>query len=241
MQYQQRTYRDHLATSGLVSFTVSVRETDLFISAARNLAKEAQAAVVQARSLVEEYGRQHPDFLSSFAPLPLDESAPRLIQNMLTAAAAAGVGPMAAVAGAIAEYTGLELLNYTDEVVVENGGDIFVKVSREITIGVFAGESPLSNRIGIKLPASENPLGICTSSGTVGPSFSFGTADSVTVIAKAAALADAAATAVANLIKEPSDIQKGIDFAENIKEITGILIIKDKQMGAWGDLQLVSL
>jgi hypothetical protein len=141
----------------------------------------------------------------------------------------------------VAEHTGREILKQCDEVIVENGGDIFLQVNREITISVFAGSSSLSNRIGIKISPHNSPSGVCTSSGTVGPSLSFGTADAVTIISLSASLADAAATAVGNLVKSSADIEKAIDAGKKIQDVAGILIIKDDQMGVWGNINLVSL
>jgi ApbE superfamily uncharacterized protein (UPF0280 family) len=241
MKHQKRTYREGLSTQGLTSFTVTVQETDLFISASQPLKQEAKKAAGKARLIVERYIKEHPDFLSSFTPLPFDEFAHPIIRNMLSASSTARVGPMAAVAGAIAEYTGMELLTYAEEAIVENGGDIFLKVNREVIIGIFAGESSLSKRIGIKIASSKNPLGVCTSSGTVGPSVSFGTADAVTVVSASAPLADAVATSIGNIINDTTDIQKGINFAQNIPKIDGIVIIKRDKMGAWGNIDLVSI
>jgi hypothetical protein len=148
---------------------------------------------------------------------------------------------MAAVAGAVAEYVGRHLLKQCEEVIVENGGDIFLQVKRDITISIFAGSSPLSNRIGIKIDAHKRPFGICTSSGTVGPSLSFGSADAVTIISPSASRADAAATAAGNLVKSASDIEKAIAAGKKIRDVSGIVIIKDDQMGVWGNINLVSL
>lgn len=241
MVYEPRTYRQYAKTEGLVSFTVTIKETDLFITASRHTEREAREAVLNARFAIEQYGQNNPLFLTSLAPLPLDQCAPAIIQDMLRAAAKAGVGPMAAVAGAVAEYTGKHLLSACCEVIVENGGDIFLQVHREVTIGIFAGNSPLSNRIGIKLSRRDKPTGVCTSSGTVGPSLSFGTADAVTVMSSSASLSDATATAVGNLVKQSADIGFAIDAGKKIPGIEAILIIKDDHLGAWGDLNLIQL
>jgi hypothetical protein len=241
MPYEKRTYREYSSTEGLVPFTVTVKETDLFISASKNLEKEAKDAALQARLIIENYIKENPDFQSSLTPLPFDQLAPEIIKEMLKASSASGVGPMASVAGAVAEYTGTELLKYSPEVIVENGGDIFIKINRAITVGIFAGQSPLSERIGIKVSPGKKPLAICTSSGRVGPSLSFGTADAVTIKSSSAALADAAATAIGNMIKQQSDIQKGIDKAKKIPGTDGVLIIKEDKMGVWGDMELVKL
>jgi hypothetical protein len=241
MAYEERTYRKHINPYGLNTFTIIVKETDLLISASCNLEQNAQNAVLDARFKIEEYITSHPYFLTSLSPVPYDSSAPDIIMKMLGASSAAGVGPMASVAGAVAEYVGRELLKHCDEVIVENGGDIFLNVNRDITVSIFAGKSSLSNRIGLKLSPAKMPIGICTSSGTVGPSLSFGTADAVTIISSSAIIADAAATAVGNLVKSSADIQKAIDAGKQIPQVEGILIIKDDQLGVWGNVNLVSL
>ncbi len=241
MPYEHRNYRDYSASEGLVSFTVAVKDTDLFISAERKLEKEALDAAVQARYILETYIQGRPEFQTSLVPIADDPFAPPLVQAMLQAAAACNVGPMAAVAGAVADFVGTELLKYSREVIVENGGDIFFKISRPITVGIFAGASPLSERIGIKIEPSNEPFGICTSSGTVGPSLSFGTADAATIRAKSAALADAAASAVGNAVKTADDIQKALDLGQSLGCIDGIIIIKNDKLGVWGNMELTGI
>lgn len=241
MPYDRRTYRTCSSTDGLVSFTIAVHETDLFITATTDLTEAAKTAVLQARLLLQQHIKKHPYFKTSLTPLPVDGFVPGIIREMLEAAAACSVGPMAAVAGAIAEYVGHELLKYSDEIIVENGGDIFLKTCRDLTIGVFAGKSPLSHKIGIRIPSRGKQVGICTSSGTVGPSLSFGTADAVTIKSGSAAYADAAATAIGNMVKTKSNIREAIDAAKELPFIDGVLIIKDDVLGVWGDIYLVSL
>jgi len=158
---------------------------------------------------------------------------------MADAARLCGVGPMAAVAGAIAEFVGRELLEFSPEIIVENGGDIFVKSLRQRTIGIYAGGSPLTGRLGLQIEPEDTPLGICTSSGTVGHSLSFGRADAAIVLADSATLADAAATAIGNRVSEPADIEKGIEFAQSIGQLKGVVIIKGDKLGVWGEVKLV--
>ena len=116
---------------------------------------------------------------------------------------------MASVAGAMAEAFQETSLESSTEVIVENGGDIYLATSRERVIGIYAGTSPLSIKLGIAISPEDSPLGICTSSGTVGPSLSFGKADAVCVLSKSAALADAAATAVGNVVRVRRRILNG--------------------------------
>ena len=145
---------------------------------------------------------------------------------------------MASVAGAIAEFVGSELLAFSPEIIVENGGDIFLKSLSKRLIGIYAGKSPLTGKIGLEINEEDTPLGICTSSGTVGHSLSYGKADAVIVLSKSATLADAAATAIANLIKQSSDIPSGIEFAKSIDGLKGVVIIEGNTMGLWGEVKI---
>jgi len=119
---------------------------------------------------------------------------------------------------------------------VENGGDIFIKSNKVRKVSIFAGRSPFSQRIILEIEAKENYIGICTSSGMVGPSLSFGKADAVTIISGSVLLADAAATAVGNIIKTQKDVERGLIYAQKIKGVKGVVIIKDDKMGLWGDI-----
>ncbi len=239
--YQPRTYRHWIKEGDLVSFNVTVKETDLYLRAQKSLKEEALKAVLKYRAALERYIERHRNFLTALEPLPVAEDAPQMVREMAEAAQRAGVGPMAAVAGAIAEGVGRELMKLSPEVIVENGGDIFLNILRGRTVGVYAGDSPFTGRIALQIEPEETPLGICTSSGTVGPSLSFGRADAVIVLSPSAALADAAATAIGNLVKEAGDLPKGIDFAQGIAGLTGVVIIKEDQMGVWGQVKLSPL
>ena len=236
--YEPRTYRHWVKGKDLVSFNVVVKETDLSVRASKNLKSKTLRLVLKYRGALERYIERHPLFLTSLEPLPGDEDAPLIVKSMLESAIKAGVGPMAAVAGAIAEFVGTELLAFSPEVIIENGGDIYLKSLKKRKVGIYAGKSPLSGKIILEIEAKETPLGICTSSGTVGHSLSFGKADAVVVLAKSATLADAAATAIGNLIKQPEDIPEGIEFARSIKGLKGLLIIKDDKVGLWGEIKL---
>jgi ApbE superfamily uncharacterized protein (UPF0280 family) len=239
--YQPRTYRHWIKNDVLVSFNVTVKETDLYIRAASNLEAEALEAVVKHRRPLETYIKQHPLFLHSLEPLSVEEDAPAVVAVMAQAAQIARVGPMAAVAGAIAEAVGKDLLAVSPEIIVENGGDIFMKISRTVLIGVYAGESPFTGKIALEINPEETPLGVCTSSGTVGHSLSFGTADAVIALSRFVALADAAATAIGNRVKNVDDIDATIEQAQTINGLDGVVIIKDDKMGVWGGVKLVSL
>lgn len=237
-EYQPRTYRHRIESKDLAAFTVTEKETDLYIRAASNLQRKARRLVLKYRKQLEQYIAQSPEFQTSLKPLPVPEHAPRIVTEMIEAGRKAGVGPMAAVAGAIAEFVGKELLDFSPEVIVENGGDIFLKINRKKVVGIYAGESPLSGKIGLEINPQETPLGICTSSGTVGHSLSFGKADAVVTVAPSAVLADAAATAICNLVKSPADINGAIETGRNINGLKGIIIIMGGDVGVWGNIKL---
>jgi ApbE superfamily uncharacterized protein (UPF0280 family) len=236
-EYQPRTYRHWIEGKDLVAFNVTEKETDLYIRAASNLAKKARRLVLKYRAQLERYLEMNPEFQTSLKPVNVPGNAPAIVKEMAAAGAKAGVGPMAAVAGAIAEYVGKELTAFSPEIIVENGGDIFLKILKKRVVGIYAGESPLTGKIGLEINPKDTPLGVCTSSGTVGHSLSFGQADAVVVLAASAALADAAATAIGNQVKQPGDINKALELARGIEGLKGAVIITGGDIGAWGEVK----
>lgn len=229
------------------SFSVSYLETDLWIgidtihaNAIIDIAKTAEQEIQELRNILDSYISRNPDFQKSLAPISVKEDAPKIVHKMATASRIANVGPMAAVAGTFSHYVGQLLKKQFDlnEVVVENGGDIYLDVQDEIVMSVFAGQSPLSEKVGILIPAEFGELGICTSAGTVGPSLSFGRADAVMIACRNTALADAYATSIANKIQTPDDIEPALEKLENEKEILSAIIICQDKMGLRGEFKL---
>jgi ApbE superfamily uncharacterized protein (UPF0280 family) len=239
--YEERTYRNLVKTDDLVKFEVIVKETDLLVRAERDLFRETRESVLKYRRQLETYIEMNPEFQSSLLPLKDDPYAPAIVQAMIRASQLAHVGPMAAVAGAMAEWVSKDLLKLSKEVIIENGGDIYLATSKERIIGIYAGHSPLSLKIGIVIRPEESPLGICTSSGTVGHSLSFGKADAVCILSKSATLADAAATAVGNLVQDKKGIKSGLERGKEIEGVSGTLIIVGEKMGVWGNIKLTEL
>jgi hypothetical protein len=239
--YEKRTYRNLVKTDDLVKFEVIVKETDLLVRAESDLSKETRESVLKYRHQLETYIAVNPGFQQSLVPLADDPYAPEIVKEMIQTSQRAGVGPMATVAGAMADMVSKDLLKLSGEVIVENGGDIYLASSQERTIGIYAGDSPLSLKIGIVISPDETPLGVCTSSGTVGPSLSFGKANAVCILSKSAALADAAATAVGNVVKEKKDISLGLGRGREIEGVMGTLIIVEEKMGVWGKIKLTRL
>jgi ApbE superfamily uncharacterized protein (UPF0280 family) len=240
-QYTERTYRKSVRAKDLCCFQVAVRETDLWVCADKNLEKETRDLIFESRHQLEVYMRSHPEFLDSLLPVGEDPYAPLIVRDMIHATKKVDVGPMAAVAGAIAQSVAEGLLNLSDQVIVENGGDIFLKASRPLTVSIFAGASPLSGRFGLLIPTRQMPLGVCSSSATIGHSLSRGITDVVCILSSSAALADGAATALGNRVKRKRDLEDVATWADQIEGILGGVVIVGDTMATWGDIELVEV
>jgi len=239
--YRSRTYRERIKVEDLVSFHVAVKETDLWLMADRNLERATRDLIFECRMSLEHYIKTHEAFLTTLQPYPQDPYAPPMIKTMIEMTRRAEVGPMASVAGAIAQCVGEGLLLLTDQVIVENGGDVFLKTDRPVTVSIFAGESPLSEKIGLKIPIHQMPLGVCSSSSTIGHSLSMGAADLVCTLASSAALADGASTSLCNGLKKKKDLKEVPRRAGQIPGILGGVAIMGDSMIPWGDVALVAL
>ncbi len=205
----------------------------------RLLVAETEAAVRRVRRDIELYAAAHDGFLSALRPMKALLGAPAAVRRMCESCALYGVGPMAAVAGTVAEFVGRDLLGHSRQVIVENGGDIFFRTDEPPTFGIYAGTgSPFTGCVRFA-PKDMTEGGVCTSSGTVGHSLSFGRADAVVVLARDTALADAAATAICNGIHTPEDVQAAIDVEQERGLVDGLLIAIGQTLGAWGALEIV--
>lgn len=243
--FEERTYRTQFNTERFRGFEVKHLETDLWIgvnpdSYCDEMPARALQKVLELRTRFDSYIRQEPFFKKSLKPFKPSDFAPQEAHEMAHAATRAGIGPMSAVAGLFAREVGHELRQHFPmrELVVENGGDIFLILQEELVLSVFAGESILSERIGLVIPPPEGDLGICTSAGTVGPSLSYGKADAVVVVSPDILAADAFATALGNKIKSPDHVEKVIRQAENFPEISSLLIICEDKIGIKGEYEI---
>ena len=201
---------------------------------------DTYAMLVDLRRTMDAYLLMDPDYKSALTPYDAGIEAPSILKDMSKVSHKTGIGPMSAVAGAVA----LKVADFlksrfgVKEVIVENGGDIYASVMEDMDISIFAGQSPLSEKIGLHIPASAFPLGICTSSGTVGPSLSLGRADAVMIVCKDVMLADSYATAMANRIQSVNDLQPVIDRITNTPDILGAIAVKDDRMAICGQYEL---
>lgn len=238
---EPRNYRNFDSDKDLKAFRVTVETSDLYIKAKSYLPEEAERLIRECRSLVEKSIDRRPEFLKSLIPIDVtcDESV--VTTRMIEATRKAGVGPMASVAGAVADYVGRGLMNISDEVLIENGGDLFIFVKRSIVVGIYAGSSPFSQKIGLKIEPTVIPLGISTSSGKVGPSKSLGEAHAATIASPDPILADAVATAMGNRISSSRDLRPACEWAMSVEGVTGCLGILDDKLAALGKIELVPI
>ena len=243
MEYKERSYRSRFSDDERRWFCVKFLESDLWIGVDRgsysaSMEADTYAMLVDLRRSMDAYLLMDPQFKAALTPYDAGLEAPEILKEMSHISHKTGIGPMSAVAGAVAKKVA-EFIG-TKEVIVENGGDIYAQAASDMDIAVFAGQSPLSEKIGLHIPAADFPLGICTSSGTVGPSLSLGRADAVMIVCKDVLLADSYATAMANRIKTVNDLQPVIDRISNIPDILGAIAVKDDRMAitGWFELRL---
>ena len=241
MEYKERTYRSRFSDDERRWFCVKFLESDLWIgvdsgSYRASMEADTYAMLVELRRSMDAYLLMDPAYKAALTPYDAGLEAPEILKEMSRVSHKTGIGPMSAVAGAVAKHVA-EFLG-TKEVIVENGGDIYAQACSDMDISVFAGQSPLSEKVGLHIPAADFPLGICTSSGTVGPSLSLGRADAVMIVCKDVMLADSYATAMANRIKSVNDLQPVIDRISAIPEILGAIAVKDDRMAITGQFEL---
>ncbi len=235
--YQERFYRKY--SENKFKIEVSHKESDLFISSDERLDKKLCEDVLKKHyQVIEEYVKQNPQFATSLSPLAFDDGVPAVIQDMLATCSLTGIGPFASVAGAVAGYVGKELLGYAKEVMVENGGDLFLKINEDKRIGVYLGDNFSLQNITLKVSRRDQTFGIASSSATIGPSLNFGKADLLTVIAKDAIIADGFATALSNKIQDEESVNGILDFAKSSQLISGLLVFFQGKLFLWGDIEI---
>ncbi len=195
------------------------------------------AEIVRQRHILEDYIGCHPEFQRSLTPIELRADAPEIARHMAWAAERVGVGPMAAVAGAMAQCAAKAALAAgAEEAVVDNGGDIYLKAVEPVVVSLGTGTTKLADRLAFRIKPDETPLAICSSSGRMGHSMSLGRCDLATIVAKDAALADAAATQAANWVRTVDDVDAALERIASIEGVAGVLIVQDDRIGLAGRL-----
>jgi ApbE superfamily uncharacterized protein (UPF0280 family) len=196
----------------------------------------ARESIREQRAYLEDFIRDDPFFQITLEPYDsMQDDAPQIVKQMIEKSALFGIGPMSAVAGAIAGFAVQAMIaEGATYAVVDNGGDICILNDQPIIVGIYAGSSPIQN-LGFELSARRSPLGICTSSGSVGPSISFGSADAAVVISEDIALADAAATALGNAVTATGPLQECFQAIDQ-PGIDGALVIRGEEMALYKEL-----
>ncbi|MDE5612884.1 MAG: UPF0280 family protein [Odoribacter sp.] len=245
MEYVNRTYRQHFRSDRWNYFVAAHKETDLCIGVDKSswhpdIPDFVNRYIRELRTEMDQWIENHPDYARALVPFVAPADAPQIFREMSAVAEKSGIGPMSAVAGAVAEKVGQALKKQFGirEIIVENGGDIYADIAEDLDISVFAGSSPLSEKVGLHIEATFSPLGICTSSGTVGPSLSFGKADAVMIACRDVKVADTYATAFANRIQTAEDIPDCIDRIRQQQDILAAIAIKDDKLGICGQFEL---
>ncbi|MCG8571471.1 MAG: UPF0280 family protein [Spirochaetes bacterium] len=196
-----------------------------------------KATIVKQRQLLDKYIEAHPEFQLSLKPVRLPAHAPLIAQRMHEASLLTGLGPMASVAGIFAQIACDEAVKQgANECIIDNGGDLFLYSQEKVIVAIFPGNQFITTQLAFEVHPEELPLAICSSSGIMGHSQSFGKCDLATVVAKDAALADSAATYCGNLIQDPDDINQALERIMKISGILGVLAIKADKIGMAGHL-----
>jgi len=222
---------------------VEIRETIATIISDKEFIPIGEQEIFRQRFYIEDYIRQDPLFLHTLEPYEVSPEAPEIVRRMTKAGTRVGVGPMASVAGAIAEFAVRAMVGAgATHALVDNGGDIAMHISRPVIVGIYAGDIKIRN-IGLKFQPAGAIVGVCTSSATIGQSLSLGNADAATVISKDVILADAAATSLGNsLNKKNRKSIKDVMDSLMIDEIDGMIAIMEDIMGVCGNLpEIVSV
>ncbi len=233
-----RIYRNY-TKSYEYKFNITYKESDLFIICDRNLKKEAFSALFKYRNIIENHIKLFPEFLTSLKPLKIpDDKSPDIIKEMYIASQKANVGPFASVAGAISEFVGKDLKKKCNEILIENGGDLYLNGKKDRIVAIWT----LRNfKLGLKVKGENLPLSICSSSSKIGHSLSFGNADLVTVISKNGAYSDALATSICNRIKNCKDINEVLREIKINETLKGVIIIYKNKIGFKGKLDFIKL
>ncbi len=214
-----------------------LKQTIVTISAREKTHIEtAKRSIIEQRGYLEAFIHKDPFFMLTLEPYDLQvDDVPDIIKWMIHTTEIFGIGPMAAVAGVIAKMAVEAMIEAgATYAIVDNGGDMSILNDQPVVVGIYAGSSPIRD-LAFEIPPRERPLGIATSSGTVGPSISFGCADAATIISQDPALADAAATALGNAVQADNNLDDCF-MAIDKPGIDGALIIRGDKMAMWGEL-----
>ncbi|WP_243547309.1 UPF0280 family protein [Pseudodesulfovibrio tunisiensis] len=240
---QDRTYREMVRPgTDEVRFQVAVEQTDLLVVAETDLSVEISSFVTRVRGDIKNWILFHPQFLESLVPVPVPDSAPEIVRCMARAAEICGVGPMAAVAGAVSQAVADEFVSRSPNILIENGGDTYLHSTHERVVALLP-EPESGAMMGLRIEKDGFPASICASSATIGHSLSLGHGDLVAVRARSGAFADAAATHLCNMLGSAADLGPVLERTRQLadKGLQGIFAQCNGKLAAWGELELVAL
>lgn len=232
-------YRRNISTAGKYSYRLAYKYTDLYITSDAVISGKLREPLIRFYEQLKKVIRENKGFRESLYPLKTDRSWPAPVRDMCRSAALFGVGPMAAVAGAVCDSIAREVSDECSFLMIENGGDVYIKSANTVKASLFTGSRYFPEILGISIGSGSTPCGLCSSSGMMGHSLSLGKSDLVTVVSESAAMADAAATAIANAVSTKPDIDRTIKKYIRYSQVKGLIILKDDRLAIWGDLQLV--
>ena len=238
LDIDKSAYRSFVQNKEKFFWHVIYKNSDLLISSDKDIKNKIEEPVKKIYKDLEFVMKKDPAFLKSLSPVIIKPFFPPIIKEMCRLSKSFKVGPMAAVAGTVNDYLSAHLLKYCENLLIENGGDLFLKSNRDLNIGVYLKNSYFKNKLILKVRTKDMPCGVCASSSTFGHSLSLGKCDLAVAQSKSTIEADAAATAVANSVNSADDIEKSIDYFNKIGNLTGLLVIKDNKIGVWGSIEL---
>ena len=231
-------YRNKITAEGRYSFRLDYKYSSLLIICDLDIGSELEGSVRCFYADIEKVIARQPDFEKSLVPVKVMDHYPPVVKDMCRAGEIFNVGPMASIAGAVCDHLAGNIAEKCSFLMIENGGDVYIKSSSPLKVGIFTKNSYFEDRITLLIEAGQTPCGMCSSSGSFGHSLSLGKSDLVTVLCRTAILADTAATAIANTINCEEDIDTAITRFKEYSEIKGLIAIKNKRIGLWGQLQL---
>jgi len=234
-----RSYRERcVAREHERTFQILVEETDLRVTCTEDLSLPMLERVTELRGQIKAWIHVQPEFRTSLVPVPVPARAPEIVRRMAAGSACAGVGPFAAVAGTMAQMVAECFAGRSPDLIVENGGDIYIYSRRERIVGLLP--DPGGEMIGVRVPPEDCPVSLCASSAHIGHSLSLGKGDLAVVRAQDGALADACATALCNMLREAHDVDRAIRRAEGMQEagIQGVFLQCAGRIGIWGKMEL---
>ncbi len=238
--YKERFYRDWLKKEDLYKVWVAIEESDILVATSKKIdEKLIHIKVEELRGQIKNYIKRDRRFLTSLVPIECFEDAPPIVKDMCSRAKLCEVGPFAGVAGAIAQYLGRDLLRYSPEVIIENGGDLFLKITRERKVGIVFFRAGAEQILRAKIAPQNTPLGISSSSSKVGHSLSLGNVDLACVFAEDSILSDICATLFGNSVKKKKDIPQAFRRLKSIPGVRAGILVFEGDVSLWGDLEIV--